>query len=160
MASNSNVEQCLRLIRELRASIGNAKRIPLRNDVAMVNPDELMRKLTRLDEILPTAIHTAQEYVTNISSIQQQAEQECDTRLRNAKQSEEQILSEANRTADRLKQEAEQYYQEKTAAANREAANAVSFANQEAARIKADAARQAESMVQSEDIYQRAKARA
>ena len=156
MAANSSVEQCLAIIRELENTVVNAKRYLISADQCVVEREHLLARIRQLDTALPGAVKVAAEYAKNIDAIQQQTDQECTARLREATQKATSTVADAEAKAAAAKTEAERSAQETIQQAQAQANQLVEAARQEAARVQEEAMRRANALVSREEIVRRA----
>lgn len=160
MATNSSVEQCMAIIRELESNVTEAKKVFISPDLCMVNRDHMVTRLRQLYASLPTAMTTAEEYVRNIELIRQQTEQECSAKLLDAQQTSQKMLSEAEAKAESLTRQSEKAAQDTQRHSQEQAAALLESAQSEARRVIDEATRHADALVQHEEIVRRARVEA
>ena len=160
MPANSSVEQCLNIIRELDNDLNSAKRALMSGDNCIVNRGYMLGRIRQLNDSLPTAFRTASEYVKNITTIKQQAEQESTTLLRDSQYKSRQIVEEAEKQAAQTTEAAQKEADDTLSKAQREAEATVTAARQQAQMILEEAQRNAEMLLDKESIVRRARVEA
>lgn len=158
--ADSSVDQCLAIIRELQNMVAGARTPVMDREGCVLPRQDVKDKLSQLAGSLPGAMRLASDYVSNINSIRQQAEQDCSTQMRTAKQQSVQLVSDAQQAASIAISKAEQTARETVTRSQQEAENIVQDARAQAARIIEDAQREAQKLLSREDILRRARVQA
>ena len=159
-AASSSVERCLNLIRDIRVSLSDAKHAFISGDNCVVNRAELLGKLRKLEDSLPSAFTTASQYVKEIDSIRKQTEQESTTRLRDSEYKARQATEAAEQQARQTIEAAEQQAQQTLAKAQAEAEAMVTAARQQAQSALQQAQAEAEAMKNRENVLRMARVEA
>lgn len=160
MPSRSSVSRCIALLNDLSNSVTDAKKVPFSAGSCIINQTQFLNMVQELKDSLPSAFNTASEYVKNINSIQQQAEQESKTLLRDSQYQSQKAIDEANIKAKETLDQAEQQARAVTDKANADAAAILANAQQQAEQLLANAQREAEAMKERESVLRLARVEA
>ena len=158
--ADSSVDQCLAIIRQLQRTVNGARSPMMDKEGCVVNRDQFRQKLAQLASSLPGAVKLASDYVSNINTIRQQAEQDCSTQMHTAKQQSAQLVSDAQQAASIAVKNAEQQSRDTLARAQQVAEALLQDARAQAAQIVDNAQREAARLLSREDILRRARVQA
>ena len=148
------------LLSEINALMGNSKRVPLKNNLIVLDRTRMEELLDRLEQSLDPDLKNAEKLLARerelLDNVEKRAREISEKADREAQETTERADREAKQALDEARSSAENTLRQSTDQANRMLSDAQNQANQ----MIAAAQNQAAQMVEEDEITQRARARA